>query len=66
MVKFGAGRLKFFLAAGHKLNPRPALREAPRDRLADSLARSGFEYCLIRKHVISWRCHVDGDWPGLA
>jgi hypothetical protein len=63
--KFRAGRLKFFPAAGHELNPRPSLREPPRYRLADSLARSGDEYSLIRKHGISWRRHFDGAWPGL-
>jgi hypothetical protein len=64
--KFGACRLKFFPAAGHELNPRPALREPPRDSLADALARSGDKYSLIRKHGISRRRHFDGDWPGLA
>jgi hypothetical protein len=64
--KFGAGRLKFFPAAGHRLNARPSLREPPSDRLADSPARSGDEYSLIGKHGISRRRHFDGDWPGLA
>jgi hypothetical protein len=36
-----------------KLYPRPALREPPSDGLADSPARSGDEYSLIRKHGIS-------------